>query len=323
VVVIERNDGPAVSSPGSATCPPALSDLAALEAKINVLLPPQYHSCYDDVSTTSMGSAALRYDPDGKVAWDEIWTSFCGLALAGGPAHRGTLLEAVPVEEVLAEPEAYRKVATEIGRGIWMVTRLPVVVCVEPGWVSVRCRSEAMVSWLAQAIVAENLTVRREPSALYLPAGPRFRLEKEIKNVVTTVAKTVHYWDYHMPAAMRMPGGMAPPLLEPALPAAAGATPDAYRAAVAATARGIQERTGLPIAAGRAAGWVGVRCADAEMAAWLLRAVAVEQVLVRREEEVLCLPVNPNVAGSAERVAAVVGQAHRLWELHVARRSAP
>ena len=53
----------------------ASAALAALDAKINALLPPQYQSCYDEVSPSSMGSAELRYGPDGKVAWDEIWTT--------------------------------------------------------------------------------------------------------------------------------------------------------------------------------------------------------------------------------------------------------
>jgi len=30
-----------------------------------------------------------------------------------------------------------------------------------------------------------------------LPAGPAFRLDKEIKNVITVVAKTHHYWTEH------------------------------------------------------------------------------------------------------------------------------
>jgi sirohydrochlorin cobaltochelatase len=33
---------------------------------------------------------------------------------------------------------------------------------------------------------------------LLLPAGPQFRLDGEIKNVVTAVAKTYHYWKEHI-----------------------------------------------------------------------------------------------------------------------------
>jgi hypothetical protein len=32
---------------------------------------------------------------------------------------------------------------------------------------------------------------------LLLPAGPAFQLEKEIKNVITVLAKTFHYWTEH------------------------------------------------------------------------------------------------------------------------------
>jgi hypothetical protein len=51
---------------------------------------------------------------------------------------------------------------------------------------------------LLRAIVVENVCVRREESVLFLPAGPAFRLDKEIKNVITVVAKTHHYWREHL-----------------------------------------------------------------------------------------------------------------------------
>ena len=55
-----------------------------------------------------------------------------------------------------------------------------------------------MALWLLRAIVVENVTVRREDTVLWFPAGPHFRLEREIKNVVTVVAKTTHYWQEHV-----------------------------------------------------------------------------------------------------------------------------
>jgi sirohydrochlorin cobaltochelatase len=172
--------------------------LEALDARINAILPPRYQGRYDDVKPTSMGSAQLKFGPDGKVAWDEIWTSFCDLALAGGPAHRGTLLQPVAAEEALAEPEKYRVVVEEIARGVRLVTGLTVEPAL-PGWVGVRCRDEAMADWLMRAIVVENVAARREGTILFLPAGPHFRVWKEIKNVVTALAKTCHYWTDHMP----------------------------------------------------------------------------------------------------------------------------
>ena len=83
------------------------------------------------------------------------------------------------------------------GRGLRLVTGLPIVQCAQPGWVGLQCAGERMASWLARAIEVENVSVRREGAILYLPAGPTFQLDKEIKNVITVVAKTHHYWTEH------------------------------------------------------------------------------------------------------------------------------
>lgn len=174
--------------------------LEQLERRTNALLPPQYHGRYEQVRPKSMGSAGLKYDEEGRVAWDQIWTSFCDLALAGGPPHRGTLLEAPTADEALAQPDQYRSVVEEIERGIRMITGLPIVASRTPGWIGVRCASEEMAVWLMRAISVENVMVRREAETLYLPAGPRFTINREIKNVITTVAKTVHYWSAHLRA---------------------------------------------------------------------------------------------------------------------------
>ena len=47
--------------------------LDALEVRLRVLLPEEYQDSYDDVQPVSMGSAGLKYDEDGRVAWHEIW----------------------------------------------------------------------------------------------------------------------------------------------------------------------------------------------------------------------------------------------------------
>ena len=60
-----------------------------------------------------------------------------------------------------------------------------------------RCDDENMALWLLRAIVVENVCVRREGTRLFLPVGPAFQLEKEIKNVITVLAKTYHYWNEH------------------------------------------------------------------------------------------------------------------------------
>ncbi len=166
--------------------------------KLLDLLPPRYENMTP--SAAPMGAAALKYDSDGNAAWNEIWTDFCDLALAGGPSHRDILLEPGDPEAVLARPEQYETVLTELERGIRMVTGLNPVRGGSPGWIGMACDSEDMALWLLRAITVENISVRREGQVLYFPASPDFKLEKEIKSVITVVAKTNHYWQEHLDA---------------------------------------------------------------------------------------------------------------------------
>ncbi|HKC73628.1 MAG TPA: hypothetical protein VKF37_05435 [Chloroflexota bacterium] len=159
-------------------------------------LPPRYQQG-TSVSATPMGSAPLRYTDAGQVAWDQMWTAFCDLALAGGPRHRDTLLEPPTPEQVRAAHDAYERVVAQIERGLQLVTGLPTARSASPGWVGLQCDDEAMARWLLRAIAEENVSIRREGTVLFLPAGPTFRVDKEIKNVVTVIAKTHHYWKEH------------------------------------------------------------------------------------------------------------------------------
>jgi sirohydrochlorin cobaltochelatase len=171
----------------------AMADVSPL----NAMLPPRYQD-NSAVSAAPMGAADLVFDANGQVAWDEIWGSFCDLALAGGPPHRGTLLEPVTPDVVTADPEGYARVLAELARGITLITHLPIIASAAPGWIGVQCTDEAMALWLLRAIIVENVSVRREGVVLYLPAGPQFRIDQEIKNVITVIAKTHHYWIEHL-----------------------------------------------------------------------------------------------------------------------------
>jgi sirohydrochlorin cobaltochelatase len=101
-------------------------------------------------------------------------------------------------EEIKQSPEEYASVVAEIRRGIELASGLK--TCDSPylGWVCIECNSEPMAAWLMRAITVENLSVRREGDKLFLPAGPKYRIDKEIKNVITSVAKTNHYWQAHL-----------------------------------------------------------------------------------------------------------------------------
>lgn len=178
---------------GRADTPQRMSPAATLSS----ILPPRYQGG-KQVSAAPMGSAPMRYAEDGQVAWDEMWTGFCDLALAGGPPHRDTLLEPVPADEVRANLPAYERVLAEIERGLRLVTGLPILRSERLGWIGIQCESEEMALWLLRAIIVENVCVRREGVVLFLPTGPDFRIDKEIKNIITVVAKTHHYWMEHM-----------------------------------------------------------------------------------------------------------------------------
>ena len=145
-----------------------------------------------------MSSAPMRYEQDGSIAWDQMWTDFCDLAALGGPPHRGTLLEPVALTEIVADPAGYHAALAEIERGLRLVAGLPGVQSSLPGWTGLACENETMAIWLQKAILAENVSVRRQRQVIYLPVGPRFRLKEEVKNVITAVAKTHHYWQEHL-----------------------------------------------------------------------------------------------------------------------------
>jgi sirohydrochlorin cobaltochelatase len=249
----------------------------ALELRIQTILPEEYQDCYDEVEPVSMGSAALKYGRDGKVAWQDIWVTFCDLAMAGGPPHKGSLLTAGSREEIDADPDRYGRVVEEICRGIAMVTELKAAASPVPGWVRVECESTVTAGWLARAIVMENVSARCEGTALELPASPSYRIEKEIKNVITAVAKTGHYWLDHTGTAHKQEIRdlfsaitAESPLVQPALIGHDFRVHADQQLGRSMGAR-IQERIDLTPWTGQCDGWLGLVCPTVKAAIWMMR----------------------------------------------------
>lgn len=268
-------------------------DAATLDQRLRTLLPPLYQDTYETVRPVSMGSAALKYGPDGRVAWGEIWQTFCDLALAGGPPHKGRLLVPPTPAEVSANPAGTTATTDEVCRGVRLVTGLPATAAPDAGWVRVSCGREAMAAWVLRAIVAENVPARREGAWLDLPAGPGYRVEKEVKNVITAIAKTCHYWTGHMPPAQQQAIAglfvdleLARPLVTPDMAEDLGKA----EAGWPTLAHAITTRTGLTPVWLPVPGWFGVECGSVRQAVWLMRALIASNVLARREETVVCLP---------------------------------
>lgn len=288
--------------------------LAALETRLKTLLPEEYQETYESMQPTPMGAAGLKYGTDGKVAWDEIWGSFCDLAMAGGPPHKGTLLEPGAPSAIEAEPERYADVVAEICRGIEMVTELPADTAPTPGWVRVECLTESMAGWLLRAIVMENVAVRAEGLMLDLPAAPSYSIGKQIKNVVTVIAKTCHYWLGHMPrtqqraiAALFAELAEKSPLIAPATDGER-ATDDQH----ASIADAITRETRLRRSRHRYAGWLGVECVSVSAAVWMMRALVASNVLSRREGTVLFVPVNPVTDPNGDLTVRALARVHQF-----------
>jgi sirohydrochlorin cobaltochelatase len=285
-------------------------------ARLKSLLPEEYQECYEDVKPVSMGSAGLKFASNGRVAWDEMWASFCDLALAGGPPHRGKLLEPATKAEIAAEAERYQQVVEEICRGIELVTGLYAEQSSIPGWVDVDCVNRTMAGWLVRAINIENVSANAAGTILKLPAGPRYRIEKEIKNVVTAIAKASHYWCGHTSIAQRRAIADLFEIMESEsiliqAPLSSRDTQDAsFRDLRDKVASQIHSSTGLDVAGCEYDGWVGVNCKNVSAAIWMTRAMVVSNVLCRREDTVIFIPVNPASDHSGNRVLDLVWRAY-------------
>ena len=291
--------------------------LAALDVRLRILLPEEYQDAYEEVQPVSMGSAGLKFDADGKVAWNDMWKTFCDLAMAGGPPHKGTFLEPGTPAAIAAEGARHQQVMAEIQRGIELVTEMPADPSPHPGWVRVECYSAAMAGWLVRAIVMENVAAHADGILLDLPVAPHFRIEKEIKNVITVIAKTCHYWLGHMPRTQqRSIAGLfdtmaaESPLIAPPR-AGEGGSADGESLA-AGVAERVAQQTGFVRSAHRYAGWLGVECPTVRAAIWMMRALVAANVLARREGTVLFVPINPATDPGGDVVTGAVTRTHAL-----------
>lgn len=147
------------------------------------------------LAAAPMSSAPMLYNEDGSVAWEQMWGTFCDLASASGPPHRGQMLFAPRMEDPTTP--AYQQVCDELIRGIQLVSGLKATP-VKPGWLAVQCANAAQARWLSEQIMQENVESFADGDYFYLPVSGSYTHSGEIKNVVTVVAKTTHYWQEHV-----------------------------------------------------------------------------------------------------------------------------
>ena len=137
-----------------------------------------------------------------------------------------------------------------------------------------------------------------------------------MKNVVTSVAKTCHYWEGHIPPAQQQaiaalfadPTGNWP-LVEPTHGRDAVHVEKTQRIADR-VATAIAQSTGLARTAHTAAGWLGLECPGVRPAVWMMRALVASNILSRREGTTLFVPIHPLRDPDGSIVAGTVARIH-------------
>ena len=257
-----------------------------------------------------MRSAGLKYATDGNVAWNEIWATFCDLAMAGGPPHKGTLLEARPRPTSIDAPERYDEVVEEICRGVTMVTDLDVPI--PDSGLDPRDCSQRRDGRLAAARDRDGERRRAAEGEPRSAGRPALRLEKEIKNVVTVIAKTCHYWMGHV--AARSSARSAPVrgwprwtdrcwnrIVRTSRPDVPATLPSAVADAIGASTGLRRSSTLRRVARRRVPRRAGRRVDDAALVAG--------NVLTRREGTTPFVPINATIDPRGSRVVTAGGWA--------------
>lgn len=117
------------------------------------------------------------------------------IALAGGTPRRKSLIESGTGVDV-GKPK-YTQVARELARGLTLTSNASIVEGV-PGWLGLSCSSDDMAAWILRALAAENITVRREGTTVFVPVASQFTLENEIVDIVLAVASALHFFEDHI-----------------------------------------------------------------------------------------------------------------------------
>ena len=108
-------------------------------------------------------------------------------------------------------------------------------------------------------------------------------------------------------------------LLEAVNPDDCVADMESYTAVCDNLTQGIHTITGLDIVKSNTVGWIGVQCDSEEMAIWLVRAIIVENVMVRREGNIIFLPASPHYQLQEEilSIVTVIVKTWRFWIEHI------
>src|SRR5436853_7065464 len=99
-----------------------------------------------------MSSAPFLWRRDGRPDWGSMWTTFCELALYGGPPQRGP---ESPLRAPTNPADSGREMLAEMQRGLWETTGL-YAEPIEPGGLAVTCPAPTTAARLCAAILLED-----------------------------------------------------------------------------------------------------------------------------------------------------------------------
>src|SRR5512147_1107846 len=129
----------------------------------------------------TMGAAPFVWR-EGRPDWGAMWTTFCELALYGGPPHRG-IEDALEAPQTDSDTMVINETIMELRRGIHETTGLYSEPA-PPNWLAVTCHSKKMAAWMAASIILENVDAKCEDEILYVPCSPDFDLKNQVKSVI-------------------------------------------------------------------------------------------------------------------------------------------
>jgi hypothetical protein len=124
---------------------------------------------------------------------------------------------------------------------------------------------------------------------------------------------------FHVRSPRRQPAKFRVNILEPGSAKAIRRQPEAQIRVLDQLAAGLLDATGWPVTRDVEPGWIGLICPDEPSALWLTRAITAEQIAVKRQGEIVCLPAGPDFQLNAqiESVVTTVAKTHRDLIAHL------
>ena len=125
-------------------------------------------------------------------------------------------------------------------------------------------------------------------------------------------AKTCHYWTGHMPREQQQAIARLFDTLAAGSLLVAPARDSSDVGVRAECALAIHRQTGLRVAGLEYAGWLGVQTPSIRAAVWMMRALVVSNVLARREDTILYVPLQPIDSADGSRGLDTLTRVHHL-----------